>query len=37
MLQDGRLIFDDFKAGGVDLRFRSSAKFRELIAALNDG
>ena len=34
MLADGWLTFDDYKAGGVDLSFRSSPRFGDLIGSL---
>jgi hypothetical protein len=34
---DGWLVFDDYKAGGPELIFRSSPKLRDLIGALRAG
>jgi hypothetical protein len=37
MSHDGWLVFDDYKAGGPDLIFRSSPRLRDLISALRAG
>ena len=37
MLQEGWLLFDDSKAGGLDSFFRRSPRFHELVSALCDG